>query len=430
MFELIDEHPDVSVQEAEYTRLLGYPRNHVLEGRPYELAQWARTWYHQYGKPWVYARKVDHLEINNDQIRIDGTQFSSKRLRDQLTDAKADDAFVVAVSAGEECEEMARQLWLEEKPDEYFFLEVYGSAVVEHLIANAGFQFCEWADRRQAAVLPHYSPGYPGWDISDQKYLLDVIQMQRPNVFPTKLQVLETGMLSPKKSLLAVFGITSHLDKIQRLTSLIPCQNCSLPSCQYRRVPYRQALPQIESVQRMQLGDSNNSSPSDDNQPVLTPDAKYTIGLIALRKWSQERLQLNVMDDGSVEAQFRYEGTTCSNLGHPLEFLYHIKLGPAESRYRVENVRCIPSPADDGYKYMCEYLVQGDSFISKIADERPLLGKPLDDVLTWERQFNPSGCYCALASRQHKWGLVFEVLHYALSHKNNGTAIELKQVKN
>ena len=32
MFELIETHPPLNVQEAEYQRLLGYPKNHTLEG--------------------------------------------------------------------------------------------------------------------------------------------------------------------------------------------------------------------------------------------------------------------------------------------------------------------------------------------------------------------------------------------------------------
>jgi len=45
----------------------------------------------------------------------------------------------------------------------------------------------------------------------------------------------------------------------------------------------------------------------------------------------------------------------------------------------------------------------------------------LNAVLTWERPYDPSGCYCDLARREHKWGLVLEVIHYALvQHLNNG----------
>jgi hypothetical protein len=419
MFELTDTHPDVAIQETEYVRLLGYPRGHVLEGRPKELAQWAREWYQKNGNPWIYARKADGLETADGQLIIEGTQFASDRLRNQLVEAQADDVFVVAVSAGNECEAMAHQLWLEEKPDEYFFLEVLGSAVVEHLIVSTGFRFCEWADHRRLAVLPHYSPGYPGWDISDQLHLFNLILNRRRNVFPAELRVLETGMLSPKKSLLAVFGITSQLDKVQRLTNLIPCQNCSLPYCRYRRVPYRHALPQIESVRPAQ-SEEFSSPPFETLAPSpLTQNAKYVTSFNALRKWSQERLNMNVLDDGTVEVQFRYEGTTCSNLGHPLEFVYHVKLGSAESGYVINHARCSPTPTDDGFKYMCEYLDKGDSFIEAIADDRPLLGKPLDEVLRWERQISPSGCFCDSTSRQHKWGLVLEVIHYALAYKGD-----------
>jgi hypothetical protein len=369
MFELIDTYPDVNVQEAEYVRLLGYPRNHVLEGRSQALAQWAREWYQQNGKPWVYARKLRSLETDRDQLRLEEMPIVSNRLHDQLVDAEAEGAFVVAVSAGKECEAMAHRLWLEDKPDEYFFLETYGSAVVEHLIAKVGFRFCEWADSQHSAVLPHYSPGYPGWDIADQDHLFNLILNKRSNVFPAELRVLETGMLSPKKSLLAVFGITSHLDRVERLTGLVPCQNCSLPSCQYRRAPYKQALPRIESVGQPSDDPAKNLSSALRGTIPLNPKAKYTISPSALRKWSRDRLRLNVLDNGQIDAEFNYEGTTCSNLGHPLAFVYRVKLGSAKSGFRIEHVECVPSANDDGYKYMCEFMEKGDSFIHSIINE-------------------------------------------------------------
>ena len=43
MIELADLIPDTNVQPAEYKRLLGYPRDRMLEGRSRELGEWARA---------------------------------------------------------------------------------------------------------------------------------------------------------------------------------------------------------------------------------------------------------------------------------------------------------------------------------------------------------------------------------------------------
>jgi hypothetical protein len=252
MLELTDKHPDINVQESEYTRLLGYPKQHVREGRSRELADWVRQWYAANGRPWIYARQADHLELANERLRIHGAGFSSKQLHDQFVAARAHTAVLVAVSAGKECEEKARQLWQEGKPDEYFFVEMYGSAVVEHLVTIASGRICGWADQNDMAVLPHYSPGYSGWDISDQIKLGQLIRQKSGRDFPGNIHVLDTGMLRPKKSLLAVFGVTRHLDRVRNLATLIPCENCSLPGCQYRRTPYRHSPPQNEDVRRLQ----------------------------------------------------------------------------------------------------------------------------------------------------------------------------------
>jgi hypothetical protein len=336
-------------------------------------------------------------------------------LHDQFVEAQADSAMLVAVSAGRECEERARRLWLESKPDEYFLMEMFGSAVVEQLVTVVNGRICGWADANGMAALPHYSPGYSGWEVADQIKLWKLMRGPGASGFPGGLEVLESGMLRPKKSLLAVVGVTRALEKARRSASLIPCENCSLPGCQYRRAPRRQALPQVENFHRPQIPGTGGR---DGNYaPALTHNANYTVNARALQKWSRERLRLNLLPDGLVEAWFRYEGTTCSSLGRALEFDYRVKLGRAEDGYQIIETGCAPAPDDTGHTQQCEFLKDAASLLRSIATEKPLLGRPLNDALTWTRPPNPSGCYCDLDRRNHKWGLVFEVIHFALSQR-------------
>jgi hypothetical protein len=228
-------------------------------------------------------------------------------------------------------------------------------------------------------------------------------------------------MLRPKKSLLGLFGLTSELERARKLRNLIPCENCALSPCQYRRAPYRNGLPQIEDVSRLQKS-VNGEHSAGHLSSVLNAEAIYSINTRALQKWSNERLRIERSPAGSIKASFRYDGTTCSNMGRPLAFDYHVSLSSPEDRYRIVELSCGPSPGDIGYKSMCEYLSDPETLMTRIALEKPLLGLPLDEVLRWQRNSNPAGCYCDAEKRMHKWGLVFEVLHFALVNHSDGEA--------
>jgi hypothetical protein len=382
MIELADTNPAVDVAPAEYFRLLGYPRGRVPEGRAAELAAWARDWYASNGRPWIYAREAEAFDAAGDSIAIAGEPFHSARLQQMIERAGAHTVILAAVSAGSEAEDAAQELWREEKPDEYFFLEMFAAAVVEHLITATGARLCSRAEERGMAVLPHYSPGYSEWDIAEQPRLLAVVK-QHP--LPGCLESLTSGALRPKKSLLAVFGLTRHIDRVQRLTELQPCENCSFTPCAYRRAPFRGDRP-----------------------------ARYSVNLKALRRWAAERLRLEPRPGGHTLATFRYDGTTCCNMGRPLAFDYKVLLGPQEHGYPICEQSCAPAPGDNGYTAMCEYIANPEAVMSAIAREKPLCGK-LDDILSWTRPATPSGCYCDAAARDHKWGLVLETIHYKLN---------------
>jgi hypothetical protein len=423
MLELVDTLPDINVQPAEYKRLLGFPREYVLSGRARELAEWARSWYARNGRPWVYARQIQSLQITNGSILIDGVPFVSKELGKTLTNAEADSAVVVAVSAGLEVETESQRLWKEEKPDEYFFLEIFGSAVVEHLTMMTGARLCAWAETRDLAVLPHYSPGYPEWDIAQQPRLLELIRRVDQHKLPAEIEAMDSGMLRPKKSLLGVFGLTRHVEKVRKLTELTPCENCSYASCQYRRVPYRRAsesatreVPAIIEETQASAGSVEAEQAEVALQPSapLNTNARYSISPKALKRWSDERLSLKRHADGSVDVLFKYEGTTCTNMGRQILFHYHVKLGPRDQGYVIREQKCGPAPEDTGHTYMCRYMNNAEHLMVAIDQEKPLLGQRLDDVLAWQRAPDSAGCYCEPASRKHKWGLVLETIHYAL----------------
>jgi hypothetical protein len=395
---------EVHVLPEEYVRLLGYPRGWELEGRARELAGSTRSWYAEHGRPWFYARQAESFALPDETIEIDGVAFTSARLRSTLQQAGAHSVILVAVGAGPEAEEYARRLWAEEKPDEYFFLEMFASAVVEHLATLTGARLCDWAEQHDMVVLPHYSPGYPEWDVAEQPRLLELMKRSRHAPFPSALEVLDSGMLCPRKSLLAVFGLTHHRDRLRRITDLVPCENCSFGPCQYRRAPYRR--PPRSAGEQFAARTS-----------LLDENAAYTVNGKALERWAKQRLTLSTQADGSVDAVFRYDGTTCTNMGRPLAFLYSVKLGSREQGYPIREQRCEPAPGDTGHTHMCKYLEDPEPLMAAIAGEKPLHGQPLNAVVGWQRAPAAAGCYCDAASREHKWGLVLETIHYALVQK-------------
>jgi len=410
MIELIDTIPDTNVQQAEYKRLLGFPRDRVLEDRSRELAEWAREWYAQNGKPWLYARQAESLHVTNGSICIEDQTFSSKPLANMLAQAGADGAIVVAVSAGPEIEAASREAWSEERPDEYFFLEIYGSAVVEHLTTMTGGRLCAWAESRGMAVLPHYSPGYSDWDISQQAALLSLLTRGDKQPLPGPLESLDSGMLRPKKSLIAVFGLTHHTDRVRPLSMLVPCENCSFAPCQFRRAPYVRS-PEFSKRESVAI-DSDSAQVVEPVQIGLERNAKYTVNARALRRWAEDRLSLKVKEDGSVEALFRYDGTTCGD--RSFIFHYHVTLGPRGQGYPIRAQSCHPAPGDEGHRHMCRYMNNAEHLMVAIDHEKPLLGQRLNDVLTWQRPTTGPGCHCEPSSRKHKWGLVLETIHFAL----------------
>jgi len=116
MIELTDTVPDLNVQPAEYARLLGYPRGWVMEGRPLELAEWARAWYTRHGRAWVWARQVTAFELTQHGVCIDCAVFTSARLAKTLGDAGAHTVVLVAVSAGPEVVEESQKLGAKRSP--------------------------------------------------------------------------------------------------------------------------------------------------------------------------------------------------------------------------------------------------------------------------------------------------------------------------
>ncbi len=229
-------HPEVL--DSEYKRLLRYPPEEPWTEATLERAQWARGWFAAHARPWWFARRAAVVSSGSDTVEIDGDGFHCRPLAARLRRAGA--AVLVVASAGSEVMEEAQRLWSAEEPDRYYFLECFASAAVEALITEARARLCVWADARDEVLLAHYSPGYPGWDVGQHVRLLETFRARGAISLPGPLDVLPSGMPSPRASQLAVFGLTTPNDPAAGTADarVPPCRHCTWLRCDVRREPY------------------------------------------------------------------------------------------------------------------------------------------------------------------------------------------------
>jgi hypothetical protein len=229
------EEPRIAleVSDSEYCRLLGLPRREPLSDTLAERARTAREWYAKNGRPFSVARQFEITSVDGDVVALtDGTTLKSTALSGRLRRASSPSLAVIAVTAGPEVDAETDRLWKDDRPDEAFFLDRLGAAMVEELIRRTSIAICRSAEARQLTALPPLSPGCSDWDFADQHTLFGLFG---DSTGP--LTIMSSGMVSPKNSMLAAVGLTRQQ---YAMTAREACQWCDLSPCAYRRAPYAQ----------------------------------------------------------------------------------------------------------------------------------------------------------------------------------------------
>ena len=386
----------ITVPVAEWKRHLCTPVGEPLSADAQSGVEQALAWVNEHGSPWSFISQTVNLETEGDLIRFaNGISFTSRALAEKLRLGQARSAVAVACSAGPDVSEEIQRLWDAERPDEAFFLNAAAAACTEQLLLWVRKSICDRLEPAGLAALSHESPGYDGWELGDQYLLLEWLAAQPAWPGDTKLTMLDSGMLSPEHSQLALFGL-GQSNVVEAFESgAMPCIGCSMDPCSYRRAQY------AGDVQAQLTSTASGAVAFD----YAYPDK-------ALRRWSRELLIVDSCDEQYVRATFRPDCKTCSNLGVPFGIDYSIELGPRRDGFPIRKLAC--QPRDSDYQSMCSYLKDPEGFPREMVGVPGFVDQQLDQALEWDPVVEPSGCLCRQPARDHKWKIALQTVHYKL----------------
>lgn len=164
-------------------------------------------------------------------LLLSGESFDIKRTVFQQL-KKAEKLAVFVCTAGNEIIERSRELMKEGDYLKGYVYDVYGSLAVEEsmdLIQDALKNKMELADLR---ITNRYSPGYCGWDVSEQKKLFSLL----PDRF-CGVELTDSCLMRPIKSVSGIIGIGKSV-KFNPYT----CNLCDEEDCLYRNLRHKTTM--------------------------------------------------------------------------------------------------------------------------------------------------------------------------------------------
>jgi len=141
----------------------------------------------------------------------------------------------------------------------------------------------------------------------------------------------------------------------------------------------------------------------------------YAVAEKALRRWARERLQRKPRPEGGTDYSFAMSGSTCTNLGHPIEVVMTVAVGAGG---RIEAATLQPAATDTGWKAMCATSVDSARFLAENADCAEAVGLSLREAAFRDWSVEESGCYCTAGNRRHKWRNTFQAIYFADTNPN------------
>ena len=106
--------------------------------------------------------------------------------------------------------------------------DALGSALAEQAAEAAEAELRQWAAKEGKYLTGRFSPGYGDWDIAVQPLVANALDTVRR----AGLCVTDTNLMTPRKSVTAILGVSDHPVK----GKLAGCGHCVLRTrCEYRK---------------------------------------------------------------------------------------------------------------------------------------------------------------------------------------------------
>lgn len=153
--------------------------------------------------------------------------LSGKSIRHHL--AGSTKVAVLGVTIGEDVEIRSHQLFKEGNYTVGLLVDAAATTAVEQIADQVNAVIVKEAKKQGYTTTWRFSPGYGDWPLETQKALAKIIKTEEID-----LQVTETFMLFPRKSVTAIIGLQKEdLPK----TTIRGCTSCGQTNCMSRKIP-------------------------------------------------------------------------------------------------------------------------------------------------------------------------------------------------
>ena len=217
----------VTVKKSEVLRYLGHNGQEIDNDLNSKINQCIKETKNEIDTKYVYQIYDIKKDLNLNTVQFENTNLilKSKDISELLRDC--DKCVLMCATLGFNIEKNIRR-YSYNNLTKGIIIDACATTSIEEVCDLVQDSILDKVAKEEKSLTMRYSPGYGDLDISANRDILNVLDAHRK----IGVTVTNTGIMIPRKSVVALIGITNEkIGKVKRT-----CENCSNRfNCEYRR---------------------------------------------------------------------------------------------------------------------------------------------------------------------------------------------------
>ena len=217
----------VTVEKSEVLRYLGHNGQVIDNDLISKINQCIKETKNEIDTKYVYQIYDIKKDLNLNTVQFENTNLilKSKDISELLRDC--DKCVLMCATLGFNIEKNIRR-YSYNNLTKGIIIDACATTSIEEVCDLVQDSILDKVAKEEKSLTMRYSPGYGDLDISANRDILNVLDAHRK----IGVTVTNTGIMIPRKSVVALIGITNEkIEKVKRT-----CENCSNRfNCEYRR---------------------------------------------------------------------------------------------------------------------------------------------------------------------------------------------------